>query len=84
MTSREQEYITNVRAYARMIWDAYHALQAAQSEWVALDYTNTLDDGTGANAEITKAQVSSVVNTTVDAIETLFGQGHATNIAKLL
>lgn len=82
--SREQDYITTVRSHNRAVWDGIYALKALQAEWTALDYTNNLDNGAGENAGITVAQVSSVVNTTTDALITLLGQGHGTNMARLL
>ena len=82
--SRQQQFISDARAKAKTLWETYLELKAMQEEWDALDYTNTLPDGTELNDGYTKAEVSAVINTTIDAITTLMGQGHATNIAKLL
>ena len=84
MANRQQDFISTVRNHAKAIWAAEQALLALQSEWNALDYGNTLEDGLGENAGITRAEVGSVTFDTANAINTLFGQGHATNLAKLL
>lgn len=81
---REQEFITTVRAASRAVWDGILALKASQSEYTALDYGNTLDDGAGGNAGITKADVEAVVLTTTNALLAILATGHATNMAKLL
>lgn len=82
--SRQQDYISLARQHNKAVWDGISALVALQSEWDALDYGNTLEDGAGANSGITRAEVSAVVNTTADALVALLAQGHATNMAKLL
>lgn len=82
--SREQDFISIARTHAKSILDAYNGLKALQLEWNALDYGSTLDDGEGENSEITKSEVGAVVFDTTDAITTLLGAGHATNLAKLL
>ena len=84
MASRQSDYIGEVRKEARKLWDAINALKALQLEYNALDYGNTLPDGEGDNEGYTKAEVGSVVFDTTEAILTLFGQGHSTNVAKLL
>lgn len=82
--NREQDFITEARQHARKLWDAVNALKALQLEWDSLDYGNNLDDGEGDNAGVLADDVGSCVFATTDAILTLFGQGHGTNVAKLL
>ena len=82
--AREQDYITLARNYAKNLWDAVNELEALQAEWNALDYTNTLPNGEGANEGYTAAEVGAVVFDTTNAVRTRLGQGHATNLAKLL
>ena len=83
--SREQDFITAVRAANRQLWDGYHALRAMQDEWSALDYGTNLDDGEGPNAGILAADVGAVVFATADEIKLrIFDTGHATNLAHLL
>lgn len=82
--TRHQDFITLARQHSKSVWDGIQALVAMQAEWDALDYGNTLADGVGANDGITKAEVSAVVNTTADAFVILLGQGHGTNMARLL
>lgn len=82
--SRQLEYINETRAHTRAIWEATLALKALQTEHNALDYGNTLEDGTGENEGITADEVGAVVFATTDAIITVFNAGNATNLAKLL
>lgn len=82
--SREQDFYTLVRQHNKAIWDGIKALKALQAEWNALDYGTTLDNGEGENTGLTKTELGSVVFDTTNAMETLLGQGHATNMAKLL
>jgi hypothetical protein len=81
---READFITEARDANRQIWDGINKLKSLQREWNALDYSNTLDNGAGANEGITPAEVGAVVFDTADAFETLLNTGHATNMAKLL
>lgn len=82
--ARGSDYITEARQATRKLWDAVNTLKALQLEYNALDYGNTLADGVGENEGYTKAEVGSVVFDTTEAILGLFGQGHSTNVAKLL
>ena len=82
--SRQADYITEARAANRKVWDGINALKSLQREYNALDYGNTLPDGAGENAGITKAEVGAVVFDTANALVTLLDAGHATNMAKLL
>ena len=83
--AREQDFITLARQHTKDIWDGINALLAMQNEWNALDYGNTLDDGEGANAGITKAMVGAVVFDTANELKLrIIDTGHKTNLAKLL
>jgi hypothetical protein len=82
--ARKQNYITEARMHARDLWDAIYALQALQAEWNSLAYGDNLVDGEGENTGYTKLEVGSVVFDTTNALITLLGQGHGTNLAKLL
>jgi len=82
--SRQSDYITEARAANRQVWDGINALKALQREYNALDYGNTLPDGSGENDGITRAEVGAVVFDTANALVTLLDTGHATNMAKLL
>lgn len=85
MANRHQDYISIVRTANRQIWDALGLLLAAQREWNALDYGNTLVAGEGANEGITKAQVGAVVFDSANPLAAIaFNSGVATNMAKLL
>lgn len=84
MANRHQDYISNIRAANKAIWDGINTLVSAQREWNALDYGNTLPVGEGGNDGITKTQVGSVAFDTANALVGVLGAGHATNMAKLL
>lgn len=79
-----QLYYNRTRASANKLWYAYLELKDLQTQWNALDYGNTLSPGTGSNAGLTQAEIGAVIFDTSNAITTLFSQGHATNLAKLL
>ncbi len=81
---RTTDYITIARQNCRQLWDALNNLEEMQKEWNALDYLNTLPEGTGANAGITAAIVGAAVFDAVTAIRTVMNAGSATNIAKML
>ena len=83
--SREIQYINEARSYVRTFWDAYHKLLAMQTEWDALDYSNTLDPGVGDNEGLTSSEIGSVVFDTTNEIKLrIFDTAHKTNLAKLL
>lgn len=82
--SREQDFITAVRASNRKVWDGINELLAMQRQHAALDYGNTLDEGEGENAGITAAHVGAVLFDTANALEVVLNAGHATNMARLL
>lgn len=82
--NRESDYITSVREANRDLWNSINTLVAFQREWTALDYGNTLSEGTGDNAGLTAAEIGAVVFDTANAMVALLNTGHATNMAKLL
>lgn len=77
-------FYNNVRGANRQIWDGIHALLTLQAQHAAGDYGNTLPDGTGENAGLTKTEVGAVCFATADALKTVLNAGHATNMEKLL
>ena len=82
--SRQADYISEARAANRQVWEGINTLKSLQREYNALDYGNTLPDGSGENDGITRAEVGAVVFDTANALVTLLDTGHATNMAKLL
>jgi hypothetical protein len=82
--AREQDFITEVRASARKMWESHNELLALQREYSAMDFANELPDGEGDNADVTAAEISAVVVNTANAVTTMLGTGHATNLAKVL
>ncbi len=80
-----QDYITQVRAETRIVWEVIQRLKNMQPQWDALDYGNTLGDGEGENLGITVEEVGAMVFDTTNMLYTaFFGSGHKTNAAKLL
>ena len=86
--ARNEAYIDEQRARATAIWNALNEMKSsAQLEWNANAYGDTLPDGIGGNAGITKAEVGAVVFDTVDALMTVLtanNNAHAGNLGKLL
>lgn len=84
-TNREQDFISEARTHAQVVYNGINALLALQVEWNALNYGANLDDGTGDNAEITAAQVGAVVFDTANELKLrILDTGHAANLAALL
>lgn len=81
---REKTYYTEVRAANQAVWNGINTLKALQQEYNALDYGNTLDDGSGPHTGLTKTEIGAVVFDTTNALLTTLASGHATNMAKLL
>ncbi len=84
MTVTHQDFITNARTYVKTAWDAISALQDMQLQWNALDYGNTLENGTGLNSGITSQQVGSAIFAGGDALMAVLEGGNGGNLAKLL
>ncbi len=82
--ARSDDYITLARNANRDIWNGINALVALQREWNAEDYGNTLADGTGNNAGITKVIIGAVIFDSANALVTTLNTGVATNMAKVL
>ena len=82
--SRQADYISEARDANRQVWEGINTLKSLQREYSALDYGNTLPDGSGENDGITKSEVGAVVFDTANAMVSLLDTGHATNMAKLL
>lgn len=82
--TRDESYYANVRQKNQQLWDALHELKIIQDQWNALDYGNTLADGTGVNAGITKSQLGAVIFDTTNALFVVLQAGSATNMANLL
>ena len=84
MGNRHQNYISGIRASNRKIWEGVQELVAAQQEWNALDYGNTLPAGEGENEGLTHLQIGAVTFDTANALRAVQNAGHSTNMAKLL
>ena len=84
MGNRHQNYISGIRASNRKIWEGVQELIAAQQEWNALDYGNTLPAGEGENYGLTHLQIGAVTFDTANALRAVQNAGHSTNMAKLL
>jgi len=77
---RQAEYIREVKAANKQIWDGIAALAKLRLEWDALAMGDTLTDLEG----VTAVEVGAVVHATGEALDTLLTQGHGTNMARLL
>jgi len=77
----QQDYIEQVKAANKQVWDGINNLVELQKRWNALDYGNTLVDATGA---LTALEIGAVVFDTANAMVAVQAAGHATNMAKLL
>lgn len=83
--ARQQDYISLVRDNAKIFWNSYLTMLAAQEEWNAQNYSVELADGTGANEGILASEIGSVVFDSMNAVKTsVMDAGNATNITKLL
>jgi hypothetical protein len=77
--SQQEEYVAAVRAANKQVWDGINNLVELQRQWNALDYGHTL-----TLTGYTAAEIGAVVFDTANAMVTVLGAGHATNMAKLL
>lgn len=86
MIARHSDFISLTRQEVARLIQTIDNLHALRAEWTALDYGNsiTTDDFVGANADTTLAELSSVIGTTLSAIDGLLAAGHATNLYNLL
>lgn len=85
--SRPNDYVTEARQASKEFVAAYKRLIAAQDEWTALDYGNTLtaEDLYGDNIGIDPAWVGSVVFDTATAVKAeIMDTGHGTNLFRLV
>lgn len=85
--SRMNDYVTEARQASKEFVTAYKRLIAAQDEWTAMDYGNTMaaDDMYGDNIGIDPAWVGSVVFDTATAVkEQIMDTGHSTNLYRLV
>lgn len=85
--SRKSDFVHDVETNVTTLIDAYNALRANKREWVALDYGGsnliTPQDLEGASTGASVEDIANLLGTTVDAIEALLAQGHATNLYKV-
>lgn len=80
----KERFIDDWRAGVSRLLNDLEELRALGSEYAALDLGNELVDGDfqGANEGITKAHFVASVSS-VEAFQTLLGQGHATNFYRV-
>lgn len=86
MAGKQQDYISSVRDLANKVLEVVNKRSALQDEWNAGDYGNTLPDGVGSNAGITKSEVGAVAFDVFNAIDTVLranGGGLLGNLYKL-
>jgi hypothetical protein len=83
--SRHSDFVTLVRQESVAVLDAIDNLNALRKEYDQLDYSNTLgnDAFVGSNADVTKAELMSVIGTTLDSLNALMAAGHGTNLQRM-
>ncbi len=87
LTATEKtSFINRVRSSSLKICQAWEEMQAELDQWTALDMggaesEDKLQDSDfiGDNAGLDVADISAVVGTSLTALTTMMGQGHATN-----
>lgn len=77
--------ITALRAQATAIWDAQNAAELLVEEFNARGLSGQVVAGDidDQNYDVTPQQVSDLIGS-IAAIQTLMGQGHATNFARCI
>lgn len=77
--------VTAMREQATALWDAQNAAETLVEEFNAKGLSGQItdEDINGDNYDLTAQNVSDFIGS-VAAITTLFGQGHATNISKMI
>lgn len=80
----DSDWISRYRGQVTAFLNALEDLLALKQQYTALDYGNTLtdEDLAGANSDLTLPDIPAAVSS-VDAIATLVGQGHNTNLYTL-
>lgn len=84
-TTQKSDFISQTRQVSTDLIDAYNALITMRTEWYALNLGTEIkdEDFVGENEGLTVYDLSAVIGTTLTAIESLMGQGHATNLYKI-
>ena len=81
--AKDSDFITRSRNTASKVLVALAELDGLRLEWDTLfNTTVTAEDFDGSNADITLADVTSLM-TTQGAIDTLLDAGHRTNLLKV-
>ena len=84
--SRKSDYVAEARRETTQLIDALDRLRAKQYEWTALDYGTTMtdEDLIGVADGLVPSDIGAVIFDTVNAIDALLQEGHATNLYKLV
>lgn len=80
------DFVSEARDATTKILEGYEKLISMQGEWNALDYGNAIvpNDLVGSEHEgLTAANVGAAVFDSANAITTLLGAGHATNLNRI-
>jgi hypothetical protein len=82
--ARQSDFISATRAVSNRLIDAVNEARALRREWDSLDYGNTITEEafTGDNAELDIDAIAAFF-TSIDALEAVLAQGHATNLYAL-
>ena len=84
-SSEKFNTITRIRQAATDLVSAIERLQALKQDWIYMDLGNVLTetDFVEQHAGLTVSDIVAVGGTTLEAIETLLGQGHGINLYKI-
>lgn len=85
LTNKELSFVLKFKTQVSALLTAYEACQDLRIQYDALAYSGALLDGafTGENNHLDNTVVGNAF-TSLDAIKTLMGQGHATNLYKVV
>ena len=84
-TQNTNIFVTQVSTQAANLINTLNKLRALRNKYDALDLGNTLvqEDIGGDNEGIVIAEITAVLGSTLEALETLMAAGHASNLHKI-
>jgi len=82
MANRPSDFVSQTRDLATTLLQTINGLDALRKEWDGMNYLDTLPPEAfeGANSDVTKDEIAAVIGTTLDALNALLDEGHATNL----
>ena len=81
----KDKFVTALRAQTTAMWDAQNAAELLVEEFNARGWSGNISDADidGDNYDVSAQTVSDAIGS-VAAFQTLMGQGHATNLSKMI